>query len=499
MTNPKALAGSLATDPIWRTQPSDSASLDAFARQRFSQPFGIFDNKFLSSKNHHLWDERLTGCVMIHGSLTGTFEAGQTFTGGTSAYYGVITSIDSPTSFTYSTIDNSFTVGETITTATGSAIITSIDTGAHAEFQYNRASVALKVGTIAGQRVIRQTNRYFPYISGYGHLVDMTTVFDTPKAGLKQTVMYGDNLNGLGLVVDELTTKLLIRSEVTGSVVDSFIPQSEWNLDNLTGTGPEHGSPSGVVLDITKSQILVIDFQWLGVGRVRYGFNIGGQLIYVHEIEHANVTEGVYIRTPTLPIRYEIENVATTDSASLLEQICCAVASEGGYSIPGSEFSTSHGITERTLADGVKTPILAIRLKNASENGGKPVRKTIKLLNTGMFARASDIYFELMHVHELRTFTGTWIPRDDSSSVMISKDVTALTAHHIHDVEGGMVATGTGTNSASTDTIDTSVINNHIFLSQNIDSDNSEMFVVYATSRTGTAYASAHISWIEME
>jgi len=492
MTTQNALGATSSVEMI-----SSGDALDAFGRHRVSQPFGLFDNKFLSSKNHHLWDERLTGCVMIHSAVTGTFSPGQKFTGSTSEYYGTITSIDSPTSFTYSTIDNSFTLGETITTATGSATISSIDTGAHVEYQYNRASVALKLGMLQGQKVIRQTYRYFPYISGYSQLVNTTQVFNVPKLGLKQTVMYGDNLNGIGIVQDELITKLLVRSNVSGSVVDLLVSQADWNLDNLSGNGIEHGNPSGVKLDITKSQISVLDFQWLGVGRIRFGLNIDGKLIYIHEFNHANMTTGVYMRTPTLPIRYEIENVTGTSSSSTLEQICAAVASEGGYAIPGLEFSTSHGITDRVLVAGVKTPVLAIRLKNASENDGLPVRKTVKLLNVGLFARAADIYFELVHVHEMRTFSGTWIARGDNSSVMISKDVTDFTAHHIHDIEGGMVATATGINAGSTTSIDTSVINNHIYLSQDIDCELSEMFVIYATSRAGTGYASAHISWIE--
>jgi len=496
--NTTALNG-ISSDTILTVRPSDTPSVDAFRRQRISQPFGLFDNKFLSSKNHLLWDERLTGCIMIHGTVTGTFEVGQTFTGSTSEYHGVIASVDNPTSFTYSTIDNSFTVGETITTATGSAVITSINTGTHVEYQYYRASVALKVGTLQGQKAIRQTFRYFPYISGYSQLVNTTQVFNEPKIGLKQTVMYGDNLNGIGIVQDELITKLLIRSNTSGVPVDSLLAQSDWNLDNLSGNGVEHGNPSGVKLDITKNQIQTLDFQWLGVGRIRCGFNIDGKLIYVHEFNHATLASGVYMRTPTLPIRYEIENVSATASPSSLEQICAAVASEGGYAIPGFEFSVSHGITERSLADGVRTPILAIRLKNASENGGIPVRNTLKLIDSGLFARAADVYFELVHIHEMRSFTGIWISIDDSSAAMISKDITALTAHHIHEIEGAMVATGTGMNAGATDVINTSIISNHIYLSQDIDSELSEMFVIYATSRFGAGYASAHISWIELE
>jgi len=57
-----------------------------------------------------------------------------------------------------------------------------------------------------------------------------------------------------------------------------------------------------------------------------------------------------YICEPYAPIRYEIENIGTVSSSSTLEQICCAVSSEGGYTLPGDDTPLLiHGRRKRLL------------------------------------------------------------------------------------------------------------------------------------------------------
>ena len=45
----------------------------------------------------------------------------------------------------------------------------------------------------------------------------------------------------------------------------------------------------------------MIDYEWLGVGRIRFGLAIGAGIIYVHEINYANSQSGVYMSSPNLP------------------------------------------------------------------------------------------------------------------------------------------------------------------------------------------------------
>ena len=98
------------------------------------------------------------------------------------------------------------------------------------------------------------------------------------------------------------------RSSVTGSLVNTEISQSNWNVDPLNGNGP-----SGLTLDLTKVQIIWFDFEWLGSGTVRCGFIINGVYIHCHSFQHANVTEGTYMTTASLPQRVEITNLDTTE------------------------------------------------------------------------------------------------------------------------------------------------------------------------------------------
>ena len=135
--------------------------------------------------------------------------------------------------------------------------------------------------------------------------------------------LFDDN-NGIFLQRSNNTISLVVRSNVSGSPSDSnYATQANWNIDKMDGTGL-----SGLTLDFSKSQILTFDFEWLGVGCVRVGFVVDGNVFYCHQFNHANNITGVYMSTPNLPLRYQIENTGS-GIASSIECICCAVLSEG--------------------------------------------------------------------------------------------------------------------------------------------------------------------------
>lgn len=473
----------------------DSQSLDAFGRLRTADPFILFESKFIHSRSPQLWSERITGAIITHGAVSGAgFVVGHTITGGTSGKTGVISAVAAGV-LTYATSNNDFTDGETITSTNGStAVVATHNTGADIVFDYATSSVGLNLGTVSGQKVIRQTVRYFPYSSGFSHQIACTGTFAPGKANVKQTIMYGDSLNGLGFVLDGTILKVLKRSNTSGVAVDTLVPQSEWSIDRLS---PDLGpNPSGITLDITKSQIFEISFQWLGVGRVRLGFNIGGTSIPVHEFVHANEVAGVYMQTPTLPMRYEIENTGTAASATSLEQICSMVASEGGKLLPGAEFSVGHTwAQERAIT--VRAPIFAIRLKNEFP-AGQPNRKQARFLDFEVFARTNDALVELVHVHDPSGVTANWASVDETSGVEFSADITAVSGEHVHTVQPAVVPAGTGQLGTAKD-ITSEFIGNHSYISQNYESSNSEMFVVFVTARTSTTNCVAHISFIESE
>jgi len=150
-------------------------------------------------------------------------------------------------------------------------------------------------------------------------------------ANLKQKVGLFDANNGIFFTADGTTLKIVRRTYTSGAAVDTEINQSSWNGDILNGTGA-----SGFTLNAATSNILFIDIEWLGVGSVRVGFVINGQLITAHTFYNANNLTTVYMQTANLPIRYEIERSGTlTAGTYTLQQICSSCISEGGYSPEG--------------------------------------------------------------------------------------------------------------------------------------------------------------------
>jgi hypothetical protein len=205
--------------------------------------------------------------------------------------------------------------------------------GGSVTYTANKSTVNLNVTEAAGSKTIRQSKRVMSYQPGKSLLIFNTFVMNTLTANLKQKVGLFDANNGIFFTADGTTLKIVRRTYTSGAAVDTEISQSSWNGDKLDGTGA-----SGFDLDPATSNILFIDIEWLGVGSVRVGFVINGQLITAHTFNNANSLTTVYMQTANLPIRYEIERAGTlTAGTYTLQQICSSCISEGGYSPQGLE------------------------------------------------------------------------------------------------------------------------------------------------------------------
>ena len=231
---------------------------------------------------------------------------------------------------------------------------------ATATYVANESSVDMAVTTASGDKAVRQTYRVFPYQPGKSLQVLATFVMNTPKANLRQRVGYFNTDNGVFFQVNDTTNSFVLRTNTSGTPSDArTVNQADWNGDKLDGTGA-----SGLTLDVSKAQILYMDFEWLGVGSVRCGFIIDGTFIVCHTFNNANDIDKVYMTTAILPVRYEIENTAATASASTLTQICSTVISEGGYQQVSALTWTR--MTAVMAATTTFQPMVSIRLKSTA-------------------------------------------------------------------------------------------------------------------------------------
>ena len=210
-----------------------------------------------------------------------------------------------------------------------------------------------------GDEVIRQAKRVNLYQPGKSLLIMNTFAFNTPTATLRQRVGYFTAQNGIFLEADGTTVYIVKRSYTSGIAVDTRIAQSNWNGDIFNGAGA-----SGITLDVSKTQILWTDIEWLGVGSVRVGFVINGVFYIAHTFHHANTETDVYMTTASLNCRYEI---TSTGASGSMRQICSTVISEGGYAPAPRQSHIGNGTAEKRLSNaGTLYPLATIRLDPAA-------------------------------------------------------------------------------------------------------------------------------------
>ena len=140
-------------------------------------------------------------------------------------------------------------------------------------------------------------------------ITNSTITFQTALAATSGTVStYG-------------TTKIFGEDQVVRKFVikELRIPQTQFNLDRLDGTGP-----SGFNIDLTKVQMIFMDYTWYGAGFVRWGVRTtNGDILYAHKLQHGNTQYQAYLRSGNLPGRFELTNLGSNP------QITAAITSTG--------------------------------------------------------------------------------------------------------------------------------------------------------------------------
>ena len=297
---------------------------------------------------------------------------------------------------------------------------TSVTAGVGNAFAFlpNESSCSMTVNTTSGSEVVRQTFRNFPYQPGKSLLMMGTFTFAAGKVNLRQRVGYFNTQNGCFFMQDGgtgTTLSFTIRTYVSGAVSDAnTVTQANWNGDKLDGTGP-----SGLLLDVTKTQILFMDFEWLGAGNVRCGFVLNGVFVVAHTFQNANQTgnTAVYMTTAILPIRYEITNTGTTGSSSVMKQICSTVLSEGGYAQLTAD-TVARRTTVLTTINATFKPLISIRL-NASALGAVVLIKQINVLPT------TNQNYETVLVKNSVLTGASWVTGATLAFQNVDYDVTA--------------------------------------------------------------------------
>ena len=317
-------------------------------------------------------------------------------------------------------------------------------------FVTNQSTIDMTVTTANNAEVIRETTKVFSYQPGKSLLIMNTFAMEPPKANVRQRVGYFGKDNGIYLENDGTTNYFVLRTNTSSTVVETKVPQSQWNVDKFDGTGyssQSTGSEHAGGVDVSKTNILWMDIEWLGVGDVRCGFVVDGRMVPAHIFHNDNKNLVPYMTTASLPLRYEIKNTGITTSNSTLKQICSTVISEGGYELYGAQQGIQTPIA--TPVDlptaGTYYPVISLRLKTSPNR----LDAIVILTALSILGITNNAYYNWQVRAGANTASGgTWVSAGDNSAVEYKLDGGSVTG-------GRVLASGfTGASNQSASPVD---------------------------------------------
>lgn len=237
--------------------------------------------------------------------------------------------------------------------------------GGNETYVSDESSIRFQTGIADGDLIQRTTHKYHKYFPGTSQLAEFTIALgDSGKTNVIRQWGYYDDENGVIFKVNGQAFELVLRSSITGSVVETVIPQNDFNKDKGDGTGI-----SGLSINPIFANIYWIDLQYLGVGRVRVGaYSPEGQRIVLHEIRNANVIGSAYMTTGSLPLRWEQFNLGIAASTSEMKVLNAAVYTEAQALTTRGKCQSSASLGAMpapvtTKADGTFDSLVSIRPK----------------------------------------------------------------------------------------------------------------------------------------
>lgn len=219
----------------------------------------------------------------------------------------------------------------------------------------DNACVIMTVST-TGDYVIRQTKERAIYQPGFSQNCKFSfSDFELDSNVIKRVgyfssstaATYDSQFDGFFLESNGVNNKISFQIWKTGTLVLSSTTDT-WISDEV--------NPSSI--DWSKTQLMNVDFQWLGVGRVRFGMNLSGNTYIFATNSGTNNLSDVYMSSPDQPIRYEIRSSGGTAS---FHQICSSVHDEGARNKIKRTASVAQINTVTLSTSGTKYPFIGLR------------------------------------------------------------------------------------------------------------------------------------------
>lgn len=218
------------------------------------------------------------------------------------------------------------------------------------------STLRLQTNTTSGSYAGRTSHFYHPYEPGTGNYTLMSmAVGDTGKSNVIRRWGYYDDDDGMFFELSGSVLKVGLRSSTSGTPSTTYVEQSNFNGEKLNSS-----TTGRFLLDVSKANLYWMDFQWLGVGKVRMGtFSPGGKRVTMHTFQNPNANNTTYMKRGTLPIKFEQFNELGAASTSEMKIACITVLRDAGgdsqtsgelYSYVSSNIITATGSNYTPIA-----------------------------------------------------------------------------------------------------------------------------------------------------
>jgi hypothetical protein len=214
--------------------------------------------------------------------------------------------------------------------------------------------------------VVRRSATY--QLSGFVSVSPGSQAVTGTSTRFTQQLKVGDRIviRGMTYMVGSVAsdTALTINPEYRGvnassgikiaTTIDQRIPQSQFNIDKLDGTGI-----SGYNINLNKMQMMGISFSWYGAGFIDFMCRgPDGNMVLAHRMKQNNLNDEAYMRSGNTTVRYQAINESVIDRlAASMTNIQTTIVlndasrfpSTGGTVLVENEVITYTGKTGNTL------------------------------------------------------------------------------------------------------------------------------------------------------
>ena len=309
--------------------------------------------------------------------------------------------------------------------------------------------------------VIRQTKTHPIYQPGKSQLIEASFgnfAIETnviKRIGVFQSTTgtpYNSVFDGMFLESNGVTSAITFNIYLSGSCTYSA-DTSVWNNSDFDVNN----------FNWSDVNLMTVDYQWLGVGRVRFGMVLSGQTFYFLDYTAANNISTVYMSSPNQPIRYEIRQVGA--GSGYFDMICSQTSTEGALNGLYSTVSVPYTATTTLSTSGVKYPYIGYRLKESYKSVTSQY-DSISILNT-----SNDNYLLTMEFNPTLSSTPTWvdIPNSPFQYALADGTPTIIAPGHVMTSLIGQA----GTSALTTTKLD----DNQIRVGSNVNGTLDEMWL----------------------